>query len=70
MQSQNYTLYFVVVEIAWVLKRPSCTNDWGGPHARMAHLPADYVITKRITQRIGFSLITLTQFGKSRSVVR
>ena len=34
---------FVVVEIAWVLKRPSCTNDWGGPHARMAHLPADYV---------------------------
>ena len=43
MQSQNHTSYFVVVEIAGALKRPGCTNDWGGPHARMAHLPADYV---------------------------
>ena len=33
----------MVVEIAGVLKRSSRTSDWGGPHARMAHLPADYV---------------------------
>ena len=43
MQYRNYTSYFVVVKITGVLKRPGCTNDWGGPHARMAHLPADYV---------------------------
>ena len=29
---------FVVVEIAGVLKRLSCTNNWGGPTARMATL--------------------------------
>ena len=43
MQSQNYTSYFVVVEIAGVLKRRNCTNNWGGPHARLPQLPADYV---------------------------
>ena len=36
-------LLFVVVEISGVLKRPGCTNNWGDPHARMAHLPAGYV---------------------------
>ena len=29
MRSQNCTLYFVVVEIAGVLKLLDCINDWG-----------------------------------------
>ena len=42
----------MVVEIPGVLKRPNCTNDWGGPYARMAHLPADYVIGRELNNGI------------------